>query len=103
MTVIQTMQRPGHAPAPLPYCAYPKSSDVRQHGVLVLPERLPLARLEESRQYRSRLYRPVPLAGLARYAVLEAAEVVAESFAMRESQCKLICDQCGYVRDCSDP
>jgi hypothetical protein len=23
--------------------------------------------------------------------------------AMRESHCKLICDQCGYVRDCSDP
>jgi hypothetical protein len=24
-------------------------------------------------------------------------------YAMRESHCKLICDQCGYVRDCSDP
>lgn len=23
--------------------------------------------------------------------------------AMRESHCKLICDQCGYIRDCSDP
>ena len=23
--------------------------------------------------------------------------------AMRESHCKLICDQCGYTRDCSDP
>lgn len=22
---------------------------------------------------------------------------------MREQHCKLICDQCGYVRDCSDP
>ncbi|MBM4182739.1 MAG: hypothetical protein FJ207_00780 [Gemmatimonadetes bacterium] len=22
---------------------------------------------------------------------------------MRESHCKLICDQCGYTRDCSDP
>jgi hypothetical protein len=22
---------------------------------------------------------------------------------MRESHCKLVCDQCGYVRDCSDP
>ena len=22
---------------------------------------------------------------------------------MRESHCKLICDQCGYIRDCSDP
>ena len=24
-------------------------------------------------------------------------------YPMRESQCKLICDQCGYMRDCSDP
>jgi hypothetical protein len=24
-------------------------------------------------------------------------------YPMRESHCKLICDQCGYVRDCSDP
>jgi hypothetical protein len=23
--------------------------------------------------------------------------------AMRETHCKLICDQCGYIRDCSDP
>lgn len=22
---------------------------------------------------------------------------------MRESHCKLVCDQCGYTRDCSDP
>ena len=22
---------------------------------------------------------------------------------MRETHCKLICEQCGYVRDCSDP
>lgn len=22
---------------------------------------------------------------------------------MRESHCKLVCDQCGYIRDCSDP
>jgi hypothetical protein len=24
-------------------------------------------------------------------------------YPMRESHCKLICDQCGYTRDCSDP
>ena len=22
---------------------------------------------------------------------------------MRESHCKLVCDRCGYMRDCSDP
>ena len=22
---------------------------------------------------------------------------------LRETHCKLVCDQCGYVRDCSDP
>jgi hypothetical protein len=22
---------------------------------------------------------------------------------MRETHCKLVCDQCGYMRDCSDP
>jgi hypothetical protein len=24
-------------------------------------------------------------------------------YPMRESHCKLVCDQCGYTRDCSDP
>lgn len=78
----------GDAPEPLPYCAYPRVGDVGRHGLLPMPARLPRARLAETRGFRSRHYRPAPLADLPKEAVLETAEVVAASFALREPQCR---------------
>lgn len=90
MTVMRTIRRPGEidSAAPLPFCAYPSAADVGEHGVRPLPDALPPVRLAETRRHRSRRYRPVPLAGLSREAVLETAEVVAASFAAREPQCR---------------
>ena len=58
------------------------------------------ARSEEERPSRSahRLRRPLPSKPEADAALCDLC-----GFPMREVHCKLICDQCGYTRDCSDP
>jgi hypothetical protein len=71
---------------PLPYCAYPKASDVAQHGVQPLPASLPLVDFAQARPYRSGRYTTVSADRLMPAQVLQMAQVVATSFARREPQ-----------------
>jgi hypothetical protein len=75
-------------PHPLPLCAYPKASDVAQHGIQDLPQYLPLIDLEQARHHRSRLFTTVPAAHLTSAQVLRMAQVVGTSFARREPQAR---------------
>jgi hypothetical protein len=75
-------------PLPLPFCAYPTAADLAQHGVPLLPERLPLVDFERARPHRSIRYAAVPANRLTAAQVLRLAEVVAASFARREPQCR---------------
>jgi hypothetical protein len=73
-------------PRSLPYCAYPRATDVEQHGVQTLPPVLPLVDFTQAQPYRSRQYTTQPAAGLSPAQVLHMAEVVGTSFARREPQ-----------------
>ena len=75
---------PSDGPRSLPYCAYPKASDVAQHGVQPLPASLPLVDLARAQPYRRRRYSTVVAADLAPAQLLQMARVVASSFARRE-------------------
>ena len=77
---------PNSGPRPLPYCAYPKASDVDRHGVQPLPASLPLVDFAQAKPYRSNRYATVAAARLAPDQVLQMARVVATSFARREPQ-----------------
>jgi hypothetical protein len=81
------MRRSG-TPRPLPFCSYPTSEDVAQHGLQPLPEVLPLIDFKRGEPYRSRRYATVPAARLTPTLVLRLAEVVGTSFARREPQCR---------------
>src|SRR5918998_4745308 len=71
-------------PRSLPYCAYPKASDVAQRGVQPLPAALPLVDLVRAQPHRSRRYSTVVAADLAPAQLLQVARVVASSFARNE-------------------
>ena len=73
-----------NGPRPLPYCAYPKASNVAQHGMQMLPTVLPLVDFELARPHRSRRHNAVTVAHLTTAQVLHMAEVVGTSFARRE-------------------
>ena len=74
-------------PRPLPYCAYPKASDVAQHGLQPLPESLPLVDFAQAKPYRGR-YTTVVATDLTPARLLQMAWVVAASFARREPQAR---------------
>jgi hypothetical protein len=71
----------------LPYCAYPKASDVAQHGLQPLPESLPLVDFAQAKPYRGR-YTTVVATDLTPAQMLQMAWVVAASFARREPQAR---------------
>jgi hypothetical protein len=75
-------------PVPLPYCAYPKASNVAEHGVQPLPAVLPLVDFERARAHRSNGYTAVPAARLTPAQMLRVAQVVGTSFARREPQAR---------------
>jgi hypothetical protein len=75
-------------PRPLPHCAYPRASDVAQHGVQALPAALPLVDFTRAGPHRSRRYAAIPAADLRPAQVLQLADVVGTSFARREPQCR---------------
>ncbi len=77
-----------NAPRPLPYCSYPTAADIAQHGMQPLPEMLPLVNFQRARPHRSRWYAAVPAARLTPEQVMQLAEVVGNSFARREPQCR---------------
>src|SRR5918994_3259042 len=88
--VVEPAELPGtissDGPRSLPYCAYPKASDVAQHGVQTLPASLPLVDLVRAQPHRSRRYSTVVTADLAPAQLLQMARVVASSFARNEPQ-----------------
>jgi hypothetical protein len=73
---------------PLPYCAYPKASDVARHGVQPLPASLPLVDFARAQPYRSSRYTTVVAADLTSVQLLQMARVVAASFARHEPQAR---------------
>ena len=75
-------------PRSLPYCAYPQTRDIMQHGVQALPTVLPLVDFTQAKPYRSQQYAAVSVAHLAPAQVLHMAEVVGTSFAQREPQAR---------------
>ena len=75
-------------PRPLPYCSYPSAIDVAQHGLQILPARLPLVDFERARPHRSLRYAAMPASYLTPLEVLQLAEVVGTSFARRGPQCR---------------
>jgi hypothetical protein len=83
--IAGTAEPPGtissKGPRPLPYCAYPKASNVANHGVQPLPASLPLVDFGRSRPHRSSQYTTVVAADLTPDQVLQMARVVAASFA----------------------
>ena len=85
--IAGTAEPPGtissKGPRPLPYCAYPKASDVANHGVQPLPASLPLVDFGRSRPHRSSQYTTVVAADLTPDQVLQMARVVAASSARR--------------------
>jgi hypothetical protein len=86
--VVEPAELPGtissDGPRSLPYCAYPKASDVAQRGVQTLPASLPLVDLVRAQPHRSRRYSTVVAADLTPSQLLQMARVVASSFARRE-------------------
>ncbi len=90
--VVEPAELPGtissDGPRSLPYCAYPKASDVAQHGVQPLPASLPLVDLVRAQPHRSRRYSTIVAADLAPTQLLQMARVVASSFARREPQAR---------------
>jgi hypothetical protein len=90
--VVEPAQLPGSIfsdkPRYLPYCAYPKASDVDQHGVRPLPTSLPLVDLLRAQPHRSRRYSTVVAADLAPAQLLQMARVVASAFARNEPQAR---------------
>jgi hypothetical protein len=79
---------PPQEPLPLPHCSYPRACDVGEHGLQLLPERLPRVDFARAAPHRSGRYSAVSLASLAPAAVLDVARLVADSFARREPQCR---------------
>src|SRR3712207_7610860 len=75
-----------NGPRSLHYCAYPKASDVAQHGVQPLPASLPLVDLLRAQPHRSRRYSTVVAVDLAPAQLLQMARVVASSFARNEDR-----------------
>ncbi|MGH3147449.1 MAG: hypothetical protein ACRDTR_16760 [Rubrobacter sp.] len=75
-------------PRHLPYAAYPKASDIDQHGLQPLPESLPLADLALAKPYRSSRYSTFDAMDLTQAQLLEMAWVIAVSFVRREPQAR---------------
>jgi hypothetical protein len=92
LPVVGPAELPGtissDGPRSLPYCVYPKASDVAQHGVQTLPASLPLVDLVRAQPHRSRRYSTVVGADLAPAQLLQMARVVASSFARNEPQAR---------------
>lgn len=72
----------------LPYCVYPTAAEASRHGLQPLPRELRPIELRRAAPYRTRAARLVPLDALPAPTVLDAARVVARSFAEREPQCR---------------
>jgi hypothetical protein len=75
-------------PRPLPYCAYPKASEVARHGVQPLPTSLPLVDFAQAQPHRSSRYFTVLATELTIEQLLQMAWVIAVSFARREPQAR---------------
>ena len=75
-------------PRPLPYCAYPKASDVAQHSLQPLPESLALVDFAQAQPHRSSQYSTVVATDRMPARLLQMAWVVAASFARREPQAR---------------
>src|ERR671916_3330523 len=90
--VVEPAELPGtissDGPRTLPYCAYPKASDVAQHGVQLLPASLPLVDFARAQPYRSRRYSTVLATDLTPAQLLQMAWVIGASFARREPQAR---------------
>jgi hypothetical protein len=77
-------------PCGLPWCSYPTAAERSRHGFQPLPDVLPIVEFARAEPYRSRRFRAFPTERLVPTRVLEAARVVAASFARREPQCRHI-------------
>src|SRR5918998_6529696 len=92
--VVEPAEFPGRMssdePRTLPYCAYPKASDVAQHGVQLLPASLPLVDFVRAQPYRSRRYSTDLAPDLTPAQMLQMAWVIATGFARREPQARYL-------------
>ena len=77
-----------HAARELPHCAYPSAADAGRHGLQPLPDELPVVDFQRAGPYRATGRQIIALENLPGPSVLEAARLVAESFAAREPQCR---------------
>ena len=71
-------------PVNLPWCTYPPSSEIQQHGLFNLQKELPLINFGSARKFRSHKYTTVPLIENDKPQILELARIIANSFAINE-------------------
>lgn len=71
-------------PKKLPWCAYPKATEVQEHGLLFHGKDLPIVDFERALPYRSATYTPKPIKNLDTPQILALAHVISASFAANE-------------------
>ncbi|MBZ5855551.1 hypothetical protein [Flavihumibacter profundi] len=72
----------------LPFCKYPKSIDIGEHGLQALPAELPIISLDAVQPYRSTLYTIKSTETLNSTQFLELTKVIARSFSINEPMAK---------------
>jgi len=68
----------------LPYCKYPGAADTEQHGLLPLPDVLPIITLETAQPYRSSKFKIIKADDLGVEKLLQRIGVIANSFAAND-------------------
>lgn len=71
-------------PKKLPWCAYPKATEVQGHGLLFHKKDLPVVDFERALPYRSAAYTIKPTKNLDTSQILALAHVISSSFATNE-------------------
>jgi hypothetical protein len=78
------MQDANSLPLKLPWCEYPTAANTTQHGLLEMPEEIPVVNSESAYKYRSKSYKTIPITELTNTQVIQMAHMIAASFAKNE-------------------
>jgi hypothetical protein len=78
------MQDANSLPLKLPWCEYPTAANTTQHGLLEIPEEIPVVNFESAYKYRSNSYQSISINDLNRSQIIKMAHMVASSFAINE-------------------
>ena len=77
------MNQPNN-PLQLPWCSYPKANEIKEHGLLTLPNKLESANFDNAALYRSSRYKAKSMKNVDHSKLLELANILAVSFCIND-------------------